>query len=98
MPDILFIKTSSLGDVIHHMPALNEARTKRPDARFTWVVEEAFAPLVWLHPGVDEVIEVASRRWRSALSRPRTWEEVRRRARALGRRRYDTVLDAQGLV
>jgi heptosyltransferase I len=98
MPDILFIKTSSLGDVIHHMPALNEARTKRPDARFSWVVEEAFAPLVRLHPGVDEVIEVASRRWRSALAQPDTWREMRRFTGLLRSRRYDTVIDTQGLI
>ncbi len=61
MSDVLFIKTSSLGDVIHHMPALTEARARRPDARFAWVVEEAFAPLVRLHPAVAEVIPVAGR-------------------------------------
>ena len=71
MSDILFIKTSSLGDVIHHMPALTEARRRRPDARFSWVVEEAFAPLVRLHPAVAEVIPVAGRRWRGALLRRR---------------------------
>src|SRR3954451_12760234 len=98
MPDILFIKTSSLGDVIHHMPALAEARTKRPDARFAWVVEEAFAPLVRLHPGADEVVEVASRRWRSAISRLRTWGEFGRFAMALRSRRYDVVIDTQGLI
>src|SRR5215210_7843478 len=98
MPDILFIKTSSLGDVIHHMPALNEARTKRPNAGFAWVVEEAFAPLVRLHPGVDEVIEVASRRWRSALLQPETWREIRRFTGLLRSRRYDTVIDTQGLI
>ena len=54
MAHILFIKTSSLGDVIHHMPAIAEARRQRPQARFAWVVEEAFAPLVRLHPAVDE--------------------------------------------
>src|SRR6266481_4652802 len=64
MPDVLFIKTSSLGDVIHHMPALMEARRQRPAARFCWVVEEAFAPLVQIHPAVSDVIPVASRRWR----------------------------------
>ncbi len=53
MADVLFIKTSSLGDVIHHMPAVTEARAHRPDARFAWVVEEAFAPLVRLHPAID---------------------------------------------
>jgi len=52
MAAVLFIKTSSLGDVIHHMPALTDAQRQRPDARFSWVVEEAFAPLVRLHPAV----------------------------------------------
>ena len=78
MSDVLFIKTSSLGDVIHHMPALTEARARRPDDRFAWVVEEAFAPLVRLHPAVDDVIPVAARRWRSAsLLQPSTWREIR---------------------
>ena len=59
MADILFIKTSSLGDVIHHMPALTEARKAQPQAKFTWLVEEAFAPLVRLHPAAGEVVPVA---------------------------------------
>ena len=63
MPDILFIKTSSLGDVIHHMPAAADARRHFPDARIAWVVEQALAPLVRLHPAVNEVIPVAARRW-----------------------------------
>ncbi|MGB9366658.1 MAG: hypothetical protein WCE79_11670, partial [Xanthobacteraceae bacterium] len=67
MSDILFIKTSSLGDVIHHMPAVSDARRYLPPARIGWVVEEAFAPLVRLHRAVDSVIPVASRRWRSCL-------------------------------
>ena len=58
MSDILFIKTSSLGDVIHHMPAVSDARRHRPEARIGWVVEEAFAPLVRLHRAVDSVVPV----------------------------------------
>jgi heptosyltransferase-1 len=98
MPDVLFVKTSSLGDVIHQMPAVAEARAKFPDARFGWVVEEAFAPLVRLHPDVDEVIEVASRRWRAALHRPATWREIAGFARSLRARRQDLVIDTQGLI
>src|SRR6266481_3785589 len=78
MAEILFIKTSSLGDVIHHMPALTEARLRRPDARFAWVVEESFAPLVRLHPAVAEVIPVAGRSWRRAPLRASTWQEIGR--------------------
>jgi heptosyltransferase I len=98
MPDVLFIKTSSLGDVIHHMPALTEARRQRPDARFTWVVEEAFAPLARLHPAVDQVIPVASRRWRKSLTAAATWREMGRFIDALRERDYGTIIDTQGLL
>jgi heptosyltransferase-1 len=98
MSDILFVKTSSLGDVIHHMPALTEARRRRPDARFFWVVEEAFAPLVRLHPAVEGVIPVASRRWRERALAPSTWREIADFRRALRARSYDAVVDTQGLV
>ncbi len=98
MANVLFIKTSSLGDVIHHMPAIAEARRRRPDARFAWVVEEAFAPLVGLHPAVDEVLPVASRRWRHAPLAASTWAEVSAFVRNLRSRVYDEVIDTQGLL
>jgi heptosyltransferase I len=98
MSTILFIKTSSLGDVIHHMPAITEARRHLPDAHFAWVVEEAFAPLVRLHPAIDATLPVASRRWRSALLRGATWREGRAFARALRARAYDEIIDTQGLL
>jgi lipopolysaccharide heptosyltransferase I len=98
MSDILFIKTSSLGDVIHHMPAVSEARAHRPQARIGWVVEEAFAPLVRLHRAVDSVIPVASRRWRRAPLKAATWREVGAFTAAMRAQTHETVIDAQGLV
>ncbi len=98
MTDILFIKTSSLGDVIHHMPALTEARRARPDARFAWLVEEAFAPLVRLHPAVAEVIPVAWRRWRRSLYSPLTVGEILRSLVGIRAQRYDEIVDSQGLL
>ena len=98
MASILFIKTSSLGDVIHHMPALTEARKARPDARFTWLVEEAFAPLVALHPAVAEVVPVAWRRWRKSLYAPATLGEIAGSLRAIRARRFDEIVDSQGLL
>ena len=98
MADILFIKTSSLGDVIHHMPALTEARKARPQARFTWLVEEAFAPLVALHPAVGEVVPVAWRRWRKSIYAPATLGEIAGSLRAIRAPRYDEIVDSQGLL
>lgn len=98
MTDILFIKTSSLGDVIHHMPALTEARQALPGARFAWLVEEAFAPLVALHPAVETVVPVAWRRWRKSLYAPATVGEILRSLRAIRAPRYDEIVDSQGLL
>ena len=98
MANILFIKTSSLGDVIHHMPALVDARKARPDATFAWLVEEAFAPLVRLHPAVSEVIPVAWRRWRKSLYAPATVAEINKNLREIRARDYDDIVDSQGLL
>ena len=98
MPDILFIKTSSLGDVIHHMPALVDARRHFPQAIIAWVVEEAYAPLLRLHPAINEVFAVASRRWRHALLSPASWREALAFRRQLRAYEYDAVIDSQGLL
>jgi len=97
MADVLFIKTSSLGDVIHHMPAVTEARAHRPDARFAWVVEEAFAPLVRLHPAIDQVIPVAGRQWRATPYSASAWRNIAELWRAVRAHSFEAVIDTQGL-
>ena len=98
MPDVLFIKTSSLGDVIHHMPAVVDARKARPQTAFAWLVEEAFAPLVRLHPAVSHVIPVAWRRWRKSLYAPSTMSEIAASLRAVRDLHFDDIVDTQGLL
>jgi heptosyltransferase-1 len=98
MTEILFIKTSSMGDVLHHMPAVTDARRRFPQARITWVVDELYAPLARLHPAVDEIVSIAVRRWRKHLHELPTWNEIREATSKLRSRRYDTVIDTQGLV
>jgi len=98
MAEILFIKTSSLGDVIHHMPAVTEARKAFPHAEFAWLVEEAFAPLIKLHPAINVVVSVAWRRWRKSLYAPATLAEIGRSLNEIRARRYDEIVDSQGLL
>jgi heptosyltransferase I len=98
MDSLLFIKTSSLGDVVHHMPAVTDARRRFPDAQIAWVVEEAFAPLAGLHPAVDTVIPVATRRWRRGILKRETWREIAAFRQLLRPEAYDKVIDAQGLI
>ncbi|MDM3892694.1 lipopolysaccharide heptosyltransferase I [Pseudomonas juntendi] len=95
---VLIIKTSSLGDVIHTLPALTNAAHALPGIRFDWVVEEGFAEIPSWHPAVDQVIPVAIRRWRKNLwqtLKSGEWKAFKQRLRA---RKYDLVIDAQGLV
>lgn len=95
---ILIVKTSSLGDVIHNMPAVHDLHARLPDVAIDWAVEEAYAPLVALHPAVRAAVPVAVRRWRRAPFAAATWREIgalRTRLRAAG---YERVVDTQGLV
>ena len=98
MMRVLVVKMSSLGDVIHTLPALTDAAAAIPGLCFDWVVEEAFAEIPGWHPAVDRVIPVALRRWRRRPIRSLRGPEWRCFRSALGERRYDAVIDAQGLL
>jgi heptosyltransferase-1 len=98
MARILFVKTSSLGDVVHNCPAVSDAAHAIPGAEIDWVVEEPFAPVAAMHSRVRRVIPVAVRRWRSALWNPAVWREISDVRRAIARERYDAVIDTQSLL
>lgn len=97
-PHVLFVKLSSLGDVIHHLPAVTDLLEHHPDARITWAVEEAYADIVRLHPGVAEVIPVGLRGLKANVFDAARWRRVAEARRTLGRGRWDYVVDAQGLI
>ena len=94
---ILLIKTSSMGDVIHTLPALTDAGKAIPNIVFDWVVEESFAEIPHWHPLVDTVIPVALRRWRKNIFSEKTRKEWRQFKELLHAHDYDLILDAQGL-
>lgn len=98
MPEVLLVKTSSLGDVVHTLPAVEDIARRCPGVAIDWVVEEAFADIPRLHPAVRRVIPCAVRRWRRTPFAARTRAEWARLRGALGERAYDLVLDTQGLV
>jgi len=98
MRTILFVKTSSLGDVVHNCPAVSDAARAAPDAAIDWIVEEPFAGIARMHRAVRRVIPVAMRRWRAALWMPSVWSEMRAWRRALRAERYAAVLDTQSLL
>ena len=95
---VLLIKTSSLGDVIHTLPALTDAARAIPGIQFDWVVEEGFAEIPAWHPAVAQVIPVAIRRWRKHPWQTFKSGEWRRFKARLRETKYDLVIDAQGLL
>ena len=96
--DILIVKLSSLGDVVHAMPAVQDVLACVPQARIDWVVERGFAPLVQRCDGVREVIPCELRRWSKAPLASSTRSEWRTFRHGLRERAYDAVLDLQGLT
>ncbi len=98
MKKILIIKTSSLGDVIHTLPALTDAKKALGDVQFDWVVEENFAEIPAWHPEVKTIIPVAIRRWRKHIIKTLVSGEWKRFKQQLQQEQYDYVIDAQGLL
>lgn len=95
---VLIVKLSSLGDVVHALPALHDLHAARPGVTVDWVVEPAFAPLLHRVPGVAQVIECSLRRWRKAWwTQPvrAEWRAFRQRLQA---RSYEAIIDLQGLT
>ncbi len=94
---VLLVKTSSLGDIIHTLPALTDAHGRYPGLQVDWLVEEGMTELPGWHPAVHEVIPVATRRWRKSLWK--TWRggEISELKARLQAQRYDRIVDAQGL-
>ncbi len=95
---VLIVKVSSLGDIIHTLPAVTDAFRAKRGLRFDWVVEEAFTEIPAWHPAVDRVIPVALRRWRGQMFSAWRSGEIRRFRQDLKQEYYDLVIDAQGLI
>lgn len=95
---VLIIKTTSLGDLIHLLPALTDARAAYPDIQFDWVVEGSFQEVPSWHEAVDRVIPVRLRQWRKNPFTKSTREAWRQFKKTVRERSYDKVIDAQGLM
>lgn len=94
---VLIVKTSSLGDLVHMLPALSDARRARPDVAFDWLCEKPFADIPTWHPAVRRVIPCELRRWRNDLWGMWQRGEWQAFKQTLQTQSYDVIVDAQGL-
>ena len=90
---VLLVKLTSMGDLIHALPAITDASRAIPGIRFDWVIDESFAEVASWHPAVDVIIKSAHRRWRKSYRRH--WPEIKQFLRGLRATRYDFVIDGQ---
>ena len=95
---VCVIKTSSMGDVIHTLPALTDAQKSIPSLSIDWVVEENFAEIPRWNSAVNRVIPIALRRWRKSPFSIQTRNEWKNYRTLLQDENYDAVIDAQGLI
>jgi ADP-heptose:LPS heptosyltransferase len=91
---ILIIKPSSLGDIVHTLPAVGAIRDAHPDAEITWVINPEWATLLRGNPDVNHV-HIFPRGEFAALNAPRTMWPWLKKTRSL---RPDVALDFQGLL
>jgi len=98
MMNVLIVRTSSMGDLIHTWPAITELKTHYPNLRISWLAEENFADIPRLHPAVEQVIPMAWRRWRKRLFAAETRAEMKAVYQQLQATQWDLVVDCQGLL
>jgi ADP-heptose:LPS heptosyltransferase len=92
---IALLKPSSLGDVVHALPVLTALRRRFPTAYLAWIVNRIYADLLTEHPDLDEVLafDRGAARHGPLAAATATFAL----AREMRRRRFDLVVDLQGL-
>jgi len=99
--NILIVKLSAIGDVIHTLPALNAVRKKYPDAHITWLVEEAAYSIIKGHKALDRIIVSKRKTWLKGLAGHSCLKNIREACgfiKELLDTRYDIILDFQALL
>lgn len=94
---ILIVKPSSLGDIVHSLPFLNAVKTGHPRSEIHWVVAKGLEGLLEGHPMINELIVIDKDKWKKLGRASETILEIRTLVRELKGKRYDLVIDLQGL-
>src|SRR3990167_10932775 len=95
---VLLVKMSSMGDLIHSLPALTDAMNAIPNLEVDWVVEPAFKDIPSWHPAVKNIIIISLRKWWKNKFNISTYTEIKKFLHRLREKKYDLIIDAQGLL
>ncbi len=100
--NILIVKLSAIGDVVHALPFLEVLKKGFPEARIDWLVEEAASPIIERHSALRRVVISRRRSWQEQMCKGRNIFSVIGEAalllKSVRSREYDLVIDLQGLL
>ena len=94
----LVIRLSSIGDIVHTLPAVAALGRAHPQAEIHWAVDDRFSALVATNPFVSRVIRLDTLGWRKSPASAGTMTEIRQGFEALREYPYDAAIDFQGLM
>ena len=95
---VLIIKLASMGDLVHLLPALTDAKKADPNLIFDWVVDKNFAEVATWHTAIHATFLTNHRKWRSSPIAKKTKEEFSFLLHQLKNNSYDLIIDAQGNI
>lgn len=95
---ILLVRMSSMGDLVHTLPAIEDLSLARDDIELHWLCEQSFADIARLHPFVKQIHTLQWRQWRKKIVSRETLTAIGSLKKALSSQHFDFVLDSQGLI
>jgi heptosyltransferase-1 len=84
-----------MGDLMHALPALTEAKEHFKEIKFDWVVDKAFSEVPKWHPAVNKIITTDHRNWKKQLLSPNSRKAFRSVIHEINTTDYDLVIDMQ---
>lgn len=92
---VLFVKLTSMGDLIHALPAMTDAARAIPGISFDWVIEKNFSEVAKWHPAVKNIIPSSHRKWKKDLVGSLKNGEIQQFIGSVRKEKYDLVIDGQ---
>lgn len=84
-----------MGDLMHALPAISEAKDNIPDIEFDWVVDKNFQSVPKWHPDVNRTIETNHREWKLNIFSSNSRTAIKDVLRKINEQKYDLVIDMQ---
>lgn len=95
---VLFVKLTSMGDLIHALPALTDAAREVPGISFDWVIEKSFSEVAKWHPAVKNIIPTSHRKWKKNIVQSYKNGEIKQFIQSIRQEKYDLVIDGQNSI